>query len=79
VSTHAHHCEAGRKADFGGRWSEPCPRYGRNVLGFGDAGTPGVMTLRFCDDHLAVLVAAGLVDDVNIDPGLWARKMAGDT
>lgn len=54
-------CQAGRKADFGGRWKTPCASvFVRHELHSPALGTD---PLTFCDRHMQELIDAGLVSD----------------
>lgn len=62
-------CEAGRRANFGGRWKVPCMEYGRNMI-----GNPSLDPIKLCDQHFAEVNEAGLVDETNIDPAEFRRR-----
>ena len=75
-------CDAGRRADFGGRWRTPCD----HVFGEGDAlHTLGVEDeattkaiggpMHFCDEHMRQLIDAGLITEVAIDSDEFTRRM----
>lgn len=71
-------CDAGRDADFGGRWAVPCSEAGIHSLAFSDelygpraGGTP---VLRFCERHIKELIAAGLIEEPAIDMNEWRRR-----
>lgn len=61
-------CEAGKRASFGGRWTEPCNRYGRHAI-----ANEGIDPIVLCDEHFAQVERAGLVTDVNIGWGEFLR------
>lgn len=66
-------CWAGRDADFGGRWTKPCPSVGRNLI-----GAPGLLNpIQLCDPHFAEVNAAGLVEEPFMDPDEFDRRMPG--
>lgn len=70
-------CAAGREADFGGRWVVPCmSAEPRHVLGFGDDGGL-VLELRFCDEHMQQLIAAGLIEDPYLDRSTYNLRAKG--
>lgn len=57
-------CQAGRRADFGGRWMTPCPA----IIVRHSLHTEGPYPpLEFCDKHMNELIAAGLIDNVDVD------------
>ena len=71
-------CDAGRRADFGGRWRTPCQYvFGRddriNMLGFEGTDVIGG-PLRFCDAHFQQLIDAGLITEPNIGADEFERR-----
>lgn len=51
-------CFAGRKAFFGGRWTEPCPYDGD---AYHHVFAPGDIEIVLCPDHFDQVLEAGLV------------------
>lgn len=68
-------CHAGRRASWGGHWTEPCPDPGRHILGADGASNPIVL----CDGHFQELNAAGLVADPFIGREEFKRRNPGIT
>ncbi len=62
---------AGREAEFGGRWTEPCPKLGRNLIG---SEGPELPIIELCDDHFAEVNAAGLIAEANLGEGEAGRQ-----
>lgn len=54
-------CEAGKRADFGGRWTEPCFEQGIHAI-----ANPEMDPILLCDRHFREIYAAGLVGEPNI-------------
>ena len=68
-------CWAGRQADKGGVWTEPCPQVATNVLGFrSDSGATAPIVMRFCHDHMQELIADGLIEEPYLDPEEFDRR-----
>jgi hypothetical protein len=72
-------CQAGRLADFGGRWLVPCPDEAEEALAFSEevglprvAGTP---VLMLCGAHMAELMAAGLIDEPMVGVEEWIARV----
>jgi hypothetical protein len=62
---------AGREADFGGRWTEPCPEIGRNLIG---SEGPHLPVIELCDEHFAQVNEAGLITEPNLGEGEAGRS-----
>lgn len=71
-------CQAGSRADMGGRWKVPCLNHARNTLafseGFGLPMAPGSPLLHFCDDHTQELIDAGLIEEPNVGEEEFERR-----
>lgn len=63
-------CDAGRDAFFEGLWGEPCPEPAVHLIG-SDVG----ITVALCEKHFAQVDAQGLVDELDIGPVEYDRRM----
>lgn len=75
-------CDAGRRADFGGRWRVPCDHVFTkgdtiNTLGVEDQATTEAIggPLRFCTRHMRELIDAGLITEVAVTPEEFERRV----
>lgn len=72
-------CQAGRLADFGGRWLTPCPALAEEALAFSEeVGLPrvhGTPVLMLCGAHMRELCAAGLIDEPNVGIEEWIARV----
>ena len=62
---------AGREAEFGGRWTEPCPELGRNLIA---SEGPELPVIHLCDGHFAEVNAAGMVTEPFVGEGEAGRQ-----
>jgi hypothetical protein len=61
---------AGREADFGGRWTEPCPEIGRNLIA---SEGPELPTIHLCDGHFKEVNEAGMIAEAYLGAGEAGR------
>ena len=74
-------CEAGGRADFGGRWKIPCIKWGNEALAFstevGGKQEMGTPIIYLCSEHMGELIADGLIDEVAVEPDEWDERTDG--
>jgi hypothetical protein len=74
-------CQSGRLANYGGRWTEPCPRMADEALAFSeDVRLPRVddtPVLMFCTNHMTELIAGGMVDEPYVGVEEWIARVEG--